>query len=100
LIGRERRLFGPVFNLDFFSTELALHGCSTNLRHVAMGPVVDFALSVLPKGEHGQTPLIHLANSRVYTEGTFADCVAGLNGSSVGFARDGSRRLAELGGAV
>lgn len=96
LIGRERRMYGPVFNLDFFSTELTLPGCSTHLRHIAMGPVVDYALSLLPKGPDGSAPVIHLANSRTYARPAFDACVAGLSHACATFATDGEQTLAQL----
>ncbi len=66
LVGKNRRLVGPVFNIDVFPSHLRLQHCSAVIHPLATGPIHDFAVTLKMKTKEGTMPLIMMANSRTY----------------------------------
>ena len=68
LIGRNRRLVGPTFNIDIFPSTMQLKQCHATIHPLSTGPINDFAVTLKMKKKDGTMPILFMANSRSYDE--------------------------------
>lgn len=78
LIGGNRRLVGPTFNIDIFPTNMWLKNCHSSIHPLSTGPINDFAVTLKMKRNDGTLPLLMMANTRSYDETRFSNCSVGL----------------------
>ncbi|WP_432142197.1 amino acid adenylation domain-containing protein [Streptomyces sp. bgisy084] len=73
LLGRGRRLYGPVVNLMPFDNEPRFAGHPATFHHLSGGPVEDLSLTVRPASGGSGLHLAFAANPALYSEEQLAD---------------------------
>lgn len=93
LVGGNRRLVGPTFNIDIFQTKMLLKKCDSTIHPLSTGPINDFAVTLKMKKSDGTIPLIMMANPRTYDEQTFSHYAMGLYHYLAVFLQEVNRSL-------